>query len=225
MVRIVILKNQDQQQQEIKEYKLILCGDGGVGKTTFVKRHLTGEFEKKYIATLGVEVHPMEFFTTRGKIRFMVWDTAGQEKLAGLRDGYYIGADCGIMMFDITSRTTYKNVPKWYKDIIRVVDNIPIVLVGNKVDVKERKVKAKQILFPRKHGIQYYDISAKSNYQFEKPFIWLLKKLLQDPSLQLVEAPVLQPKEFEIDPNQIKEMEEDLAKAENAVIDDNDEDI
>ncbi len=202
-----------------------MCGDGGVGKTTFVKRHLTGEFEKKYIATLGVEVHPMEFCTTRGKIRFMVWDTAGQEKLAGLRDGYYIGADCGIMMFDITSRTTYKNVPKWYKDIIRVVDNIPIVLVGNKVDVKERKVKAKQILFPRKHGIQYYDISAKSNYQFEKPFIWLLKKLVQDPSLQLVEAPVLQPKEFDIDPNQIKEMEEDLAKAENAVIDDNDEDI
>ena len=46
------------------------------------------EFEKKYIATLGVEVHPMEFFTTRGKIRFMVWDTAGQEKLSGLRDGY-----------------------------------------------------------------------------------------------------------------------------------------
>jgi GTP-binding nuclear protein Ran len=70
------------------EYKVVLVGDGGVGKTTFVKRHLTGEFEKKYIATLGVEVHPMEFCTSRGKVRFMVWDTAGQEKLSGLRDGY-----------------------------------------------------------------------------------------------------------------------------------------
>jgi GTP-binding nuclear protein Ran len=82
-------------------------------------------------------------------------------------------------MFDVCSRITYKNVPKWYKDITRVCDNIPIVLVGNKVDVKDRKVKARQILFPIKHGIQYYDISAKSNYQFEKPFVWLLKKLLQ----------------------------------------------
>lgn len=72
----------------IPEYKMVLVGDGGVGKTTFVKRHLTGEFEKKYIATLGVEVHPMEFSTSRGKVRFMVWDTAGQEKLSGLRDGY-----------------------------------------------------------------------------------------------------------------------------------------
>ena len=76
------------EQQQIPEYKLVLVGDGGVGKTTFVKRHLTGEFEKKYIATLGVEVHPMTFYTTSGKIRFMVWDTAGQEKLSGLRDGY-----------------------------------------------------------------------------------------------------------------------------------------
>ena len=128
-------------------------------------------------------------------------------------------------MFDVCSRITYKNVPKWYKDITRVCDNIPNVLVGNKVDVKDRKVKARQILFPRKHGIQYYDVSAKSNYQFEKPFVWLLKKMLQDPNLQLVEAPVLAPKEFEIDPSQIQEMQKDLNDAENAPIEDADEDI
>lgn len=50
----------------VAEFKLVLVGDGGVGKTTFVKRHLTGEFEKKYIATLGVEVHPMSFYTSKG---------------------------------------------------------------------------------------------------------------------------------------------------------------
>ena len=76
------------QTQVVAEYKLVLVGDGGVGKTTFVKRHLTGEFEKKYIATLGVEVHPMVFHTNHGPIRLNVWDTAGQEKLGGLRDGY-----------------------------------------------------------------------------------------------------------------------------------------
>ena len=128
-------------------------------------------------------------------------------------------------MFDVCSRITYKNVAKWYKDITRVCDNIPVVLVGNKVDVKERKVKARQIVFSRKHGIQYYDVSAKSNYQFEKPFLWMLKRLTNDSGLTLVEAPSLAPKDIVIGSDQIKEMEEELRQAENAPIDDNDEDI
>jgi small GTP-binding protein len=71
-----------------------------------------------------------------GKIVFNVWDTAGQEKFGGLRDGYYIQGQCGIIMFDVTSKITYKNVPNWHRDLERVCENIPIVLCGNKVDVK-----------------------------------------------------------------------------------------
>jgi len=211
------------------EFKLVLIGDGGVGKTTFVKRHLTGEFEKRYIATLGVEVHPLTFFTSRGPIMFNVWDTAGQEKLSGLRDGYYIGGNCGIIMFDVSSRITYKNVPKWYKDLVRVCDNIPIVLVGNKVDVKERKVKAKQITFHRRHNLQYYDVSAKSNYQFEKPFLWLARRLSGDPNLLLVEAPVLAEQEVHMDSEQLAAVAREQAEMEglqNAPLPDaEDEDI
>lgn len=101
-----------------------------------------------------------------------------QEKLGGLREGYYIGAHCAIIMFDVCSRITYKNVAKWYKDLTRICDNIPIVLVGNKVDCKDRKVKARQITFHRKRNLQYYDVSAKSNYQYELPFLWLLRRLV-----------------------------------------------
>ena len=128
-------------------------------------------------------------------------------------------------MFDVSSRVTYKNVPKWFKDVTRVCENIPIVLVGNKVDVADRKVKARQILFPRKHGLQYYDISAKSNYQFEKPFLWLLRKLTGDPNLQLVEAPALKPAELTISADQQAQLEKEYQDAQNTPIDDNDEDI
>jgi GTPase SAR1 family protein len=55
------------------------CGTGGTGKTTFVKRHLTGDFEKKYEPTIGVEVHPLDFFINCGRIRFYYWDIACQE--------------------------------------------------------------------------------------------------------------------------------------------------
>ena len=67
--------------------------------------------------------------------------------------------------------------------MVRVCEQIPIVLTGNKVDVKERKVKAKTITFHRKKNLQYYDISAKSNYNFEKPFLWLARKLVGNPTL------------------------------------------
>ncbi len=92
------------------------------------------------LATLGVEVHPLQFTTNFGTICFNVWDTAGQEKFGGLRDGYYIQGQCGIIMFDVTSRITYRNVPNWHRDLERVCENIPIVLCGNKVDVKVRKL-------------------------------------------------------------------------------------
>ncbi|KAL2042065.1 hypothetical protein N7G274_005253 [Stereocaulon virgatum] len=194
-------------------FKLVLVGDGGTGKTTFVKRHLTGEFEKKYIATLGVEVHPLAFTTNFGGIQFDVWDTAGQEKFGGLRDGYYINGQCGIIMFDVTSRITYKNVPNWHRDLVRVCENVPIVLCGNKVDVKERKVKAKTITFHRKKNLQYYDISAKSNYNFEKPFLWLARKLVGNPALEFVAGIALAPPTVQVDEKLLEQYNKEMEDA------------
>ncbi|XP_039487560.1 GTP-binding nuclear protein Ran [Drosophila santomea] len=181
--------------QEVTSFKLVLLGDGGTGKATFIKRHLTGEFERRYIATLGVEVHPILFNTSRGVYRLYVWDTAGQEKFGGLRDGYYVQGQCAIIMFDVSSRITYKNVARWHRDLVRVCGNIPIVLCGNKVDIKQRKVRTRRIDFHRKKNLHYIEISAKSNYNIESPFVYLLRKLVDDPNLQLVKDPALKPPE------------------------------
>jgi len=213
----------EEQPDSRPTWKLLLVGDGGVGKTTFVKRHRTGEFEKRYIATMGVEVHPLNFYTNYGEIVFKVWDTAGQEKFGGLRDGYYIGGECGVIMFDLTSRMTYKKVPTWYRDITRVCENIPIVIVGNKVDVKDRKVPPRSITFHRKKNLQYYDISAKSNYNFEKPFLYLVRRLVNDSSLQFTQEPALAPATNSVDPSLIAAYEEDFRAAADMVLPDDDE--
>ncbi|KAG6532630.1 hypothetical protein ZIOFF_006480 [Zingiber officinale] len=88
-----------------------------------------------------------------------------------------IHGHCAIIMFDVSARLTEKNVPTWHRDLCRVCENIPIVLCSNKVDVKSRQVNAKQVTFHRKKNLQYYEISAKSNYNFEKPFLYLPRKL------------------------------------------------
>jgi GTP-binding nuclear protein Ran len=100
-------------------------------------------------------------------------------------------------------------------DLTRVCEGIPIVLCGNKVDVKDRKVKAKTITFHRKKNLQYFDISAKSNYNFEKPFLWLGRKLVGHPGLEFVASPALAPPEVVLDPIVMGEYERELQAAQN----------
>ncbi|KAG2157284.1 P-loop containing nucleoside triphosphate hydrolase protein [Suillus clintonianus] len=210
---------------QIPSFKLVLVGDFGTGKTTFVKRHLTGAFDKGHRSTLGVEVRPLSFSTNLGEICFNVWDIAGHEKWSGLRDGYYIHGQCAIIMFDVTSRITYSNVPYWHRELERVCETIPIVLCGNKVDVKERKVKPGDVTFNRKKNLPYFEISVKSNYNFEKPFLWLARKLVGNHSLDFVEAPALAPAEVAIDANLMNRYEARLKKAEAVPLPEDEDDL
>jgi GTP-binding nuclear protein Ran len=179
--------------QQTYEFKLVLVGDGGVGKTAFAKKHVTGEFERKYAPTNRIEFHSIDLNTDRGKIRFNVWDTAGVEELAGLGDGYYIDAECAIIMFDVTKEETYFSVPKWQSALERIAGEIPIVLVGNKVDAKDRKVGAHIMNFHIKRNVFYYDVSNRTSYNLVKPLLWLGRKLLMVEKLEIVDVPALPP--------------------------------
>lgn len=191
-----------------------VLGDGAVGKTTFVTRHVSGEFEKRYIPTLGVSVKPLDFHTNYGRLIFSTWDTAGQEKFGYLREGYYIGGEAAIIMFDVTARITYRNVPTWYKDLTRIcTEQIPIVLVGNKVDCKDRAVKPKDIIFHRRKGLQYYDISAKSNFNYEKPFIFLLQSKTGKKDLEFIKEVALQRAEAVVDAELAQQYAQELIQA------------
>lgn len=134
-----------------------------------------------------------------------------------------IQGNAAIIMFDVTSRMTYKNVPQWHRDLVRVCENIPIVLCGNKVDIKDRKVKAKSITFHRKKSLQYYELSAKSNYNFEKPFLWIARKLIANQNLVFVESPALQPPEVQIDEQKLKEIENEIDNVKDVPLPDEDD--
>ncbi|KAI8042802.1 GTP-binding nuclear protein Ran-like [Drosophila gunungcola] len=156
------------------------------------KMVLLGEAEWNYEPTVGVSLNRLTFRTDRGGIPFIVWDTAGQEKLAGMRDGYYIQAHCAIIMFDVTSRKSYDKLERWHRDLVRVCNNIPIVICGNKVDLREkRQVEDTQVRFHRKKNLMYFNISAKSSFNLDKPFIYLARQLLNDRKLRLVEQPAI----------------------------------
>ncbi|KAF3447163.1 hypothetical protein FNV43_RR12343 [Rhamnella rubrinervis] len=203
----------NQQTVDYPSFKLVIVGDGGTGKTTFVKRHLTGEFEKSMnvsvmrmvspgYATIGVEVHPLDFLLTVEKFV----STAGTQ----------LGKKSLVAFEMVTSEYSI--------EMLLVCENIPIVLCGNKVDVKNRQVKAKQVTFHRKKNLQYYEISAKSNYNFEKPFLYLARKLAGDTNLHFVESPALAPPEVQIDMALQQQHEAELEKAANQPLPDDDDD-
>jgi GTP-binding nuclear protein Ran len=74
-------------------------------------------------------------------------------------------------MFEVTSKIIYRDASRWYRDLIGVCQEIRIVLCGNKVNIKDRILRAESITFDRKQNMQDYDISVKWNLDFEKPFL------------------------------------------------------
>jgi GTP-binding nuclear protein Ran len=173
-------------------FKVILVGDEGVGKTSLIKRHITGQFFAQYIPTLGVDVNPVRFNTSNGPICFNVWDTPGKTafRFRGLGDGYYVQADAAIVMFDRTNATSCKNIEYWIYQIDRVCPDIPIVVVGTKCDLSSSLSYLLINNFisseKNKRNIRYETISSKSNYAYDKPFLWLAQVLLKSNEISFV---------------------------------------
>jgi GTP-binding nuclear protein Ran len=167
------------------EFKVLLVGDAGVGKSTFIQRHKGGEFCKKYLPNVAVNIEPLTWSTTSGEVAFNMWDCVGQEKFGCLRQGYYTDAQAAIIMFDVTAKQTYKNAQKWIEEIRENCGEIPIVLVGNKVDAANREVRPESVTLHKVYKVPYFELSVKSVYNYEKPFISLLRTLMGDGDLTL----------------------------------------
>ena len=132
----------------VPAFKVVLVGDSGVGKSAFLRRVVDGSFDDDSAAsprpTVGAEVHPLHFTTNHGALDLHVWDTAGLDKYAGLRSGYYIQADAAVIMYDVTSRASYESVARWRRDLLDACGpGLRIALVGNKAAAAdgERQVR------------------------------------------------------------------------------------
>jgi len=181
--------------------KTLLVGACGAGKTVFLTRHLTGEFEKRYIETEEVQTSSLKFPSTVGEIVFDIHDHPGSCIIDGRikRNNY----DAAIVMFDVTSRVSFKEANNYILIVRSRFPSIPIVLCGSKVDCVERKVKIIEISTSiRKNGVVFYDISAKSYYNFEKPFLSIVHSLIGS-EINFVEREPLLPPEVTVTDEQI----------------------
>ena len=101
----------------------------------------------------------------------------------------------------------------------------PLCCVATKWILRTKRLRQNQVVFHRKKNLQYYDISAKSNYSFEKPFLWLARKLIGDPNLEFVAMPALAPPEVVMDPALAAQYEHGLEVAQTTALPDEDDDL
>jgi len=178
------------RQNTVYKVKICLIGDGGTGKTTYINKVLNGEFISKYYATHGAVTRNVTFdIGGNSRIEYEVWDTAGQEKYAGLKDGYYVGAAGAFFFFDVNSRETMSNIPKHIRAFENACNaNKPVIIViGNKVDIRSIKPNdsSRMKAQVKSSNGEVLQISAKSGYNFAKPFEALTKALFKDPSIEI----------------------------------------
>ncbi len=143
--------------------KVIVIGDGAVGKTTLSTHFTFSKFIEYYKMTIGVDFFAKDVKIGKDVVRLQIWDMAGQEKFAFMRPNYYDGASGGFLVYDVTRPETFKDLDMWLHEVYKRCGKIPLFLLGNKIDLETRKVKNSQAeQYAEKQGLTYYETSAKT---------------------------------------------------------------
>jgi Ras-related protein Rab-1A len=155
-------------------FKLILGGDGAVGKTSLVHRFVENTFAKDYKSTIGTSIMKKEcsFKELDSVVRFVIWDLAGQSQFKRVRQSYLANAEAGILVYDVTNRKSYENIKNWHNEIKKASPNISLILVGNKIDLKdERAVKLEEgNKLAEELELSYIETSAKTGENINDAF-------------------------------------------------------
>jgi len=164
-------------------FKLILGGEGGVGKTSMVHRFVEDAFQTDYKSTIGTSIMKKEcdFQGLESKVRFVIWDLAGQAQFKRVRQTYLSNAEAGILVFDVTRKETFDKLENWFNEIKEVSTKISLILVGNKIDLEDQRVvsleQGEEIA--QKLNLSYIETSAKTGENINDAFNMLALQMIK----------------------------------------------
>lgn len=152
-----------------KIFKIVLLGDGAVGKTALRHRYLGEGFKQSYSMTIGADFAVKRVNLDGEEIVAQIWDLAGQLRFQSVREVYYQGATGALLVFDITRTATFESIPNWITELMDNNKNkkVPMVLIGNKSDLRESTEGA----ISRESGQEYADNLSQWSGQFEIPYV------------------------------------------------------
>ena len=113
--------------------KVLTAGEGGVGKTTLLRRYVEGKFSSETKMTMGVEFFLKELNIDGQKVMLQLWDFGGQERFRFLLESYVIGARGALLMFDLTRTMTLENIEQWVQIVRKEDPELPILFLGSNI--------------------------------------------------------------------------------------------
>jgi len=175
--------------QKIKEanlinykFKIIICGDPSVGKSSLILRFTNNAFRRHYIPTLGVHVSDKIFQIEESYIQLVIWDIAGQQKFQTMRQQFYLGSDGLFLIFDLSKPSSLESVTSWHFDIQNQLKDRPALtgyIIGNKKDIGQstESVSEKGSDLASYLNLGYIETSAKTGENVEHAFYTIAKSL------------------------------------------------
>ena len=169
-------------------YKIVILGDGFVGKTGITVRFCEGQFKEEYKMTIGVNFGSKKIGYDGNAYALQLWDIAGQQRFKLFRTQYYNGAVGVILVFDVTNKLTFKDLPNWISEFQEKRGVKPIIIAGNKVDLPDsgkidprtnkpymREVSYEEAKeFADSLQARYFETSAKTNQNLDKMFTTMI---------------------------------------------------
>ena len=175
-------KKKKNKEKKMSSFKIVLLGEGRVGKTCLCLRYVKGSFTDHQESTIQATYLDKRLNVGKRSVKLMIWDTAGQERFHALGPIYYRDAQGALLCYDITDRDSFTKVRHWVKELRRIVGkDIVLVIAGNKVDMeKNRQVDLNESEeYAKSVGAAHILCSAKTGKGVEQAFLEITKKMLK----------------------------------------------
>ncbi|CAD6187354.1 unnamed protein product [Caenorhabditis auriculariae] len=183
-----------------RTFRIVMCGDAAVGKSSFVMRVIRRQFTNQLPSTLGVDFHVKTVNVDGHNVALQLWDTAGQERFRSLCKSYFRRADGAILVYDVTAEHTLLRVRDWIDTIKESVErSIPIILVGNKCDLRRDGggvAKADGASMAAAMGVLFMETSALDGSNIDNAMLALTRELMAVEDVEIrATGVVLSPRE------------------------------